>query len=99
MNARIAGDCAKQHIAHKNLVSLSCGKINTVLPALDGRKGLVSIGFDLAEAGLFQHFRQLLHRIDALLMRLLRARPGIAATLEDIELVGTPVSYTHLIRI
>ena len=89
LDARVPGNRAKNFIAHIMLISLSCGEIDAVLPALHGRKGLVAIGFDFGKACLLQHGGQLFGRVDALLVRFLRTRPAFPVLLKNIELVGT----------
>ena len=88
LDARVAGDRAKNFIAHIMLVSLSCGEIDAILSALYGREALIAIGFDFGKAGLFQHADKLLRLVDALLVRFLRARPAVPILFKNIELIS-----------
>lgn len=84
----VAGDRAKNFIAHIMLVSLSCGEIDAILSALYGREALIAIGFDFGKACLFQHADKLLRLVDALLVRFLRARPAVPILFKNIELIS-----------
>lgn len=88
LDARVAGDRAKNFIAHIMLVSLSCGEIDAILSALYGREALIAIGFDFGKACLFQHADKLLRLVDALLVRFLRARPAVPILFKNIELIS-----------